>query len=70
MASPGYRDIFSCIACQMSGIGQAEFKCNGCGVYACEHLVVMDGGMMICFCCYKDQTIKWPDYSYTLVPEK
>lgn len=65
-----YKDSFSCFACQRRGQGMDEFKCNGCGSYVCEHLVLIDGGMVICFCCHKDQERKWPDWSYTMIEDK
>jgi hypothetical protein len=68
MASQGFKDVYSCLACRGIGEGTDEFKCNGCGAYVCQHLVLIDGGMVICFCCYKDQELVWPDWSYTRLP--
>lgn len=70
MLSQKYRDVFSCPACQGPEGVRDEFKCGGCSSYTCEHLVVLDGGILLCFCCYKDQTRRWPDYCYTMVFEK
>ena len=68
-ALPGYRDVFSCIACQAVRDLNAEFKCGACSSYVCEHLVLIDGGLIICFCCYKDQSREWPDWCYAMLPE-
>lgn len=68
MASQGFKDVYSCLVCRGIGDGTDEFKCHGCGAYACQHLVLIDGGMIICFCCYKDQERGWPDWSYTRLP--
>lgn len=65
-----YHDVFSCPVCQSSESHREEFKCSGCGSHACEHLVLIDGGMVICFCCYKDDDREWPDYTYTMVADK
>lgn len=65
MASKGFKDVYSCLSCRASGEGIDEFRCDGCRSYVCQHLVLIDGGMMICFCCYKDLELKWPDWSYS-----
>ena len=70
MPIPGYRDIFSCLYCHKSGEGTDEFKCSGCGSYVCQHLVLIDGGLVICFCCHKDQKREWPAWWYVRVPEE
>jgi hypothetical protein len=70
MRPQNHRDIFTCTACQTREVGRDEFECGACGAYACEHLVLIEGGLVICFCCYKDQGIKWPDYCYTILPPK
>lgn len=66
-----YRDSFSCLSCRSTS-RMDEFKCSGCGTFVCEHLVLVDSGMMICFCCHKDkgEEIKWPDWSYTMIEDR
>lgn len=67
---PNYRNIFGCIPCRMHGDGSNEFQCSGCGCHACEHLVVLTGGSILCFCCYRGTEIEWPDWSFTMEPER
>jgi hypothetical protein len=66
----GFKDVYTCISCSVNGQGMDEFKCGCCGAHACQHLVLIDGGMVFCFVCYKDKSRTWPDWSYTLLPEK
>lgn len=69
MTLQGFRDVFCCLSCWKASESKDEFKCNGCGSYVCEHLVLIDGGLVICFCCYKDQKIEWPAWWYARIPE-
>lgn len=65
-----FKDVYSCLGCQAASEGTDEFKCSGCGAYACQHLVLIDGGVILCFVCYKDQEREWPPWSYARIPSK
>lgn len=65
----GYKDVFCCLSCRGVGVAD-EFKCNGCGSHVCQHLVLIDGGLVICFCCYKDQERVWPDWVFAVLPDR
>ena len=66
---PGYRNVFSCIQCEMSRVGTEEHCCAMCHSYACKHLVVDAFGETICFCCSPDKDEdQWPDWCFTMMP--
>lgn len=67
---PGYRNVFSCIKCEISRTGCEELVCAECGAYACKHLTVEAFGEVCCFCCFDDNDDRdWPDWCFTMVPE-
>jgi hypothetical protein len=68
---PGYRNVFSCIQCEMSRIGSEEIRCEECHSYACKHLIADAFGATVCFCCVGDFVDReWPNWCFTMVPEK
>jgi len=68
---PGYRNVFSCIQCEMSRLGSEEHRCVECRSYTCKHLVVNISEDTVCFCCVADSDeYKWPNWCFTMVPEE
>lgn len=66
---PGYRNVFSCIKCEMSRIGSEECCCSQCGSFACKHLVEEVDSDLVCFCClgYPAGGDQWPDWCFTMI---
>lgn len=67
---PGYRNVFSCVSCEMSRRDSEEFQCIKCLSYACSHLMLPRENGPLCFCCtgYPDGSEKWPDWCFTMMP--
>jgi hypothetical protein len=70
MQFKGLLNLFACMECSVRET--KSVKCDPCGSFLCEHLVVyLGGGECVCFLCrgYEDDPDEWPDWSYTMVPE-
>jgi len=65
---PGFRNVFSCIACEMFRGDSEEFQCVECFAYACVHLFHPNKKDLTCFCCSGYPDGKWPDWCFTMIP--
>jgi hypothetical protein len=67
---PGYRNVFSCVSCEMSRDDYPELRCIKCLSYCCEHLMLAGEGGKLCFCCcgYPEGQDNWPDWCFTMLP--
>lgn len=66
---PGYRNVFSCVSCEMSRGNSEEFRCIECLSFVCKHLMLVSDAGHLCFCCcgYPDGQEDWPDWCFTML---
>jgi len=71
LSYPGFRNVFSCIACEMFRGDKEDsdgLQCVECAAYACVHLFNPEENDPICFCCSGYPDGEWPDWCFTMIP--